>query len=88
MARPKKLGVGGVDILLGEVGRGVLTYPFNFFYPSYGLDQNPIFLLFLHLGEGGEIIFCSVCPRETCLCMYYKYRYIIYCDTFCRNYRR
>lgn len=54
MARPKKLGAWGVDILLGKVDREALTYPFNFFYPSYRLDQTPIFLLFLHLGEGGR----------------------------------
>lgn len=64
-------------------------HSFSFFYPPYGLDQTPIFLLFLHLGEGeGDNFFCSVCPRETCLCMYNKCRYIIYCDIFRRNYRR
>lgn len=48
MARPKIWGLEGVDILLGKVGREALTYPFNLFYPFYGLDQKPIFLLFLH----------------------------------------
>lgn len=46
-------------------------HSFSFFYPSYGLDQNPIFLLFLHLGngEGDNFFVVSVHVRHVCACI-------------------
>lgn len=60
---------------------GFCLLPFSFFYHSYGLDQKP-FLLFSAFKKKRN--FCSVCPCETCSCMYYKCSSIIDCDILSR----